>query len=67
MAILEIHGDWSISRRAHKQKWAMLADDDLRSTEGTPSELYLHMTTPDDETRAATAPFTHKALCGGGG
>ena len=45
MTMLHIQGDWSIIQGRHQQRWAMLAGDDLRSTEGTQNELCLHMTT----------------------
>ncbi len=46
MTTLEIHGDWSLSEGAHQQRWTMLADADLRSTQGTQRELCLHLATP---------------------
>lgn len=43
MTILEIKGDWNITKGKLKQKWTSLTDDDLQYVEGKGDELLGHI------------------------
>ncbi len=53
MDILEIKGDWNITKGKLKQKWATLTDDDLQYTEGRNEEMLGRIQKRTGETREA--------------
>ena len=53
MNILEIKGDWNITKGKLKQKWAKLTDDDLQFVEGKNEELFGRIQKRTGETREA--------------
>jgi uncharacterized protein YjbJ (UPF0337 family) len=53
MTILEIKGDWNISKGKLKQKWGTLTDDDLQFAEGKSDELIGRIQKRTGETREA--------------
>ena len=53
MNILEIKGDWNITKGKLKQKWAHLTDDDLQYAEGKFEELIGRIQKRTGETREA--------------
>ena len=53
MNILEIKGDWNITKGKLKQKWAQLTDDDLHYADGKKDELLGRIQKRTGETRQA--------------
>ena len=66
MNILEIKGDWNVTKGKLKQKWAMLTDDDLRYSEGRQDELVGRIQKRTGETREAVEKAVHESCsaCG---
>ena len=53
MKMLEIKGDWNITKGKLKQKWAKLTDDDLQYVKGKNDELLGRIQKRTGETREA--------------
>ena len=53
MTILEIKGDWNITKGKLKEKWARLTDNDLQFAEGKQEELIGRIQKRTGETREA--------------
>ena len=53
MTILEMKGDWNITKGKLKQKWAQLTDNDLDYIEGREDELFGRIQKATGETRQA--------------
>jgi len=63
MNILEIKGDWNITKGKLKQKWAKLTDNDLRYTEGQQEELIGRIQKVTGETREVVADAIKECDC----
>ena len=61
MNTLEIKGDWNITKRKLKQKWAKLTDDDLQFVEGRQTELVGRIQKRTGETREAVEKAVKEA------
>lgn len=53
MTILEIKGDWNITKGILREKWATLTDNDLRYVQGQGEELIGRIQKRTGETREA--------------
>ena len=53
MDLLEIKGNWNVTRGMLKQKWAELTDDDLQYAEGKVEELVGRIQQRTGQTREA--------------
>jgi uncharacterized protein YjbJ (UPF0337 family) len=61
MNILEIKGDWNITKGKLKQKWAKLTDDDLQFAAGKQEELLGRIQKRTGETREAVEKAVKEA------
>jgi uncharacterized protein YjbJ (UPF0337 family) len=62
MDILEIKGDWSVTKSKLKQSWAILTDDDLRYEVGKQDELIARIQKKTGETKEIVEK-AYKAAC----
>ena len=66
MNLLEIKGDWNITKGKLKQKWARLTEDDLQYAEGKYVELLGRIQQRTGETRAAVEKAIKESTAGCG-
>lgn len=65
MNMLEIKGNWNVTKGLLKQKWAALTDDDLQYAEGKVEELVGRIQQRTGQTRGAIETFIREIKADG--